>query len=145
MNQEFSAGAIIFKRENNDFLFLIIYSARNNTWGFPKGHLEHGEAQKEAATREIREEAGLENLYFIDGFREEIMYETISKIPPFEGERIKKYVTYFLCEMKDQDIIVDNKEISDYKFLPLNKAEQLIGFRNLNIILRKAHDFLQGL
>lgn len=145
MNKEFSAGAIIFKKENDSFLFLVIYSSRNNTWGFPKGHLEAGETKKEAASREIREEVGLENLYFIDGFSEETMYETISKILPFKGQGIKKYVTYFLCEAKNQDIIVDNKEISDYKFLPLNKAEQLIGVRNLNNILRKAHDFLQGL
>lgn len=142
MNKEFSAGAVIFKRKDNGILFLVVYSARNKMWGFPKGHLDSGETEKEAALREIKEEAGLDNLQFINGFAEKAAYETISKRPPFKGERIEKYVTYFLCETNDADVIVDGTEISDYKFLPLNKAEQAVKFRNLKAMLRKAYDFL---
>ena len=142
MNKEFSAGAVIFKKEKNDVLFLVVYSRRNNIWGFPKGHIEQAETEKEAAAREIKEEAGLENLHFIDGFREEIVYDTISKRHPFKGQSIEKHAIYFLCETRNQDIIVDGREIADYKFLPLNEAEQMVKFRNLNVILRKAHDFL---
>jgi len=142
MNKEFSAGAVIFKKEGPNILFLIIYSKRNNIWGFPKGHIEQAETEKEAAIREIKEEAGLGNLHFIDGFREEIVYDTISKRHPFKGQSIEKHAIYFLCETKNQDIIVDGREISDYKFLPLNEAEQMVKFRNLNIILRRAYDFL---
>ncbi len=143
MNKEFSAGAVIFKREGDKILFLVIYSKRNNIWGFPKGHLERGETEEQAALREIKEEVGLENLHFINGFREEVMYETISKRPPFKGDKIEKYVTYFLCETKNQDIIVDNREITDYKFLPLDETKQMIKFRNLTILLRRAYDFSQ--
>ncbi|HAZ09659.1 MAG: hypothetical protein A2047_03510 [Omnitrophica bacterium GWA2_41_15] len=145
MNKEFSAGAVIFKKESANIFFLIIYSSRNKIWGFPKGHLEQGETAKEAAIREIKEEVGFENLHFIDGFKEKVMYETTSKRPPFKGEKIEKYVTYFLCEIKNQDIIVDGREITDYKFLPLDKAERMIRFRNLAILLRRAYDFLQGM
>lgn len=142
MNKEFSAGAVIFKRKDNGILFLAVCSARNKIWGFPKGHLDPGETEKEAATREIKEETGLDNLQFIDGFAEKVAYEIISKRPPFKGERIEKHVTYFLCEAKDQDVTVDGREISDYKFLPLNKAVQAVKFRNLKIILREAYDLL---
>ena len=145
MNKEFSAGAVIFKRVGDKILFLMIYSKRNKIWGFPKGHLEAGETEKEAAEREIKEEIGLDDLNFIEGFKEKVWYETVSKRPPFKGERIEKYVTYFLCETKNQDIIVDGREISDYRFLPLNGAEEQIKFRNLDNILRKAYDFLQVL
>ena len=145
MNKEFSAGAVIFKRVGDKVLFLMIYSKRNKIWGFPKGHLERGETEKEAAKREIKEETGLDGLRFIDGFEEKVMYETVSKRPPFKGERIEKYVTYFLCEIKNQDIIVDNREIGDYKFLPLDEVEEQVKFRNLNNILRKAYGFLQAL
>ena len=143
MDKEFSAGAVIFKRKGPEILFLVIYSARNRIWGFPKGHLEHGETEEEAALREIKEETGLDNLQFIEGFTEKAAYETISKRPPFKGERIEKYVTYFLCEIMDQDVIVDGKEIADYKFLSIDEAEKLIRFRNLQNILRRAYDFLQ--
>ncbi|MDP2910969.1 MAG: NUDIX domain-containing protein [Candidatus Omnitrophota bacterium] len=145
MNKEFSAGAMVFKREGNGILFLIVYSKRNKLWGFPKGHLEQGESVEQAAAREIKEETGLGNLEFINGFKEDVMYETVSKRLPFKGQKIEKYVTYFLCEIKNQDIIVDGREIGDYKFLPLDKAEEQIKFRNLDNILRKAYDFLQVL
>ena len=143
MNKEFSAGAVIFKRKGPEILFLVIYSARNRIWGFPKGHLEHGETEKNATFREIKEETGLDNLQLIEGFTEKAAYETISKRLPFKGERIKKYVTYFLCETMDQDVIVDGREIADYKFLSIDEAEKLIRFRNLQNILRRAYDFLQ--
>lgn len=143
MNKEFSAGGIIFKKDSARILFLVIYSKKNNIWGFPKGHLEHGETEKEAAQREIKEEIGLNDLHFIDGFKEKVRYETVSKRSPFQGERIEKYVTYFLCEIKFQDIIVDGREISDYKFLPLYETGKLVRFRNLNKILEKAYDFIQ--
>jgi 8-oxo-dGTP pyrophosphatase MutT (NUDIX family) len=107
--------------------------------------LERGETEKEAALREIKEETGLDDLNFIEGFKEKVGYETVSKRPPFEGERIEKYVTYFLYETKKQDIIVDGREIGDYTFLPLDEAEEQVKFRNLNNILRKAYDFLQAM
>jgi 8-oxo-dGTP pyrophosphatase MutT (NUDIX family) len=145
MNKEFSAGAVIFKREGDKILFLVVYSNRNKIWGFPKGHLEPDETEKEAALREIGEEAGLKNLNFINEFREETIYETISKRMPFKGQIIEKHAIYFLCEIKNQHIMVDGREISDYKFLPLDEAEQIVKFRNLNNILRRAYDFLQAL
>jgi 8-oxo-dGTP pyrophosphatase MutT (NUDIX family) len=142
MNKEFSAGAVIFKKEGPNILFLIIYSKRNKIWGLPKGRIEQAETEKEAAAREIKEEAGLENLDFIDGFREEIVYDVISKRSPFKGQRIEKHAIYFLCETRNQDIIVDGREIADYRFLSLMEAEKMVKFRNLNVILRRAYDFL---
>jgi len=143
VNKEFSAGAVIFKRKGPEILFLVIYSARNEIWGFPKGHLEYGETEKDTALREIKEETGLDNLQFIEGFIEKAAYETISKRLPFKGEIIEKYVTYFLCETMDRDVVVDGREIADYKFLSINEAEGLVRFRNLQDILKRAYDFLQ--
>lgn len=142
MNKEFSAGAIIFRRDNNNVLFLLIYSNRNKIWGFPKGHMEPGEDEKETALREIEEETGLKDLKMINGFREEDIYDTISKRFPFKGQLIEKHAIYFLCETESQDIIVDGHEISDYKFLSISEAEGLLKFEGLKRILKKADDFL---
>jgi 8-oxo-dGTP pyrophosphatase MutT (NUDIX family) len=67
MDKEFSAGTLIFRKEKEQALFLLIYSNRNKIWGFPKGHIEPGEDEKDAVLREIKEETGISDLRFISG------------------------------------------------------------------------------
>lgn len=142
MNKEFSAGAVIFKRENDEVLFLLIYSRRNKIWGFPKGHREFGEGEREVVLREIREETGLGDIHFIEHFREEDIYEAISSRGSIEGQTIEKHSVYFLCETKEKKITIDNDEITDYQWLPATEAESLLFFNSLKQILKKASDFL---
>jgi len=37
MNKEFSAGAVVFRKEDKKILFLLVYSKRNKTGAFQKG------------------------------------------------------------------------------------------------------------
>jgi 8-oxo-dGTP pyrophosphatase MutT (NUDIX family) len=60
---------VVYKIENGATFFLLVYSARNKEWGFPKGHIEEGETDKETARREIFEETGIQDLTFIDGLK----------------------------------------------------------------------------
>ena len=55
---ETSAGGVVFRVEDGQPLYLLIRDSYQN-WGFPKGHLESGEAQEVAATREVAEETGV--------------------------------------------------------------------------------------
>jgi len=56
--REKSCGAIVYRRESGNVLYLIIQQ-KSRHWSFPKGHVERGESEKETALREIREETGL--------------------------------------------------------------------------------------
>ena len=51
-----AAGGIVFK---NDAVLSIF---RLNRWDFPKGHVEAGETDTEAALREVTEETGIDEL-----------------------------------------------------------------------------------
>jgi 8-oxo-dGTP pyrophosphatase MutT (NUDIX family) len=144
MNKEFSAGAIIFRKEKTKFLFLLIYSRRNKIWGFPKGHLEPNESEKEAALREIEEETGLRQVEFIPDFREETVYNTISKRPPFAGQVIEKHAVYFLAQNKSSEITVDKEEIADFRWLSLSRAEDTLELDNLRFLLKKAAQFIRS-
>ena len=53
---ERAAGGIVFK----DNAILSIF--RFNRWDFPKGHIEAGETDADAALREVTEEAGIDKL-----------------------------------------------------------------------------------
>ena len=142
MNKEFSAGAVVFRRENDSIFFLLIYSRRNKIWGFTKGHIEQGEDEKGAALREIREETGLENLKIINSFREEDVYEVASDREPFKGQIVEKHSIYFLCETNYQNIVVDNHEISDYRWVEIDETGSLLKFDSMKEILKKASNFL---
>lgn len=55
------AGGIVVKFDTETPHFLIIRAKKNPIhWIFPKGHIEDGESAKDAAIREVREEAGIE-------------------------------------------------------------------------------------
>lgn len=54
------AGGIVFRPNNSGFEYLMVTSNSNqNRWIFPAGHVEAGETPKEAACREVMEEAGV--------------------------------------------------------------------------------------
>ena len=61
-----SAGIVVVRRttEGCRYLLLRCYSY----WDFPKGLVERGEAQIEAARREVAEEAGITELDFCWGY-----------------------------------------------------------------------------
>jgi bis(5'-nucleosidyl)-tetraphosphatase len=144
MDKEFSAGAVIFRKEKKKTLFLFIYSGKSKIWGFPKGHLEAGESEKEAAIREIKEETGIVALRFINGFREEHIYLKISDRRPHQRDTIEKHSVYFLCETTTKDIIIDQQEILDYQWQSLAKGQNLLAFDTLKCLLKKAEVFVRG-
>lgn len=51
-----SAGILLF-REAPEKSFLLVRSGRR--WDVPKGHIERGETEQQAALRELREETGI--------------------------------------------------------------------------------------
>lgn len=95
MKAEHSAGAIIWRRENNEIQYLLIqsqpYKQFKSAWAFSKGHLEEGETERDAAKREVFEEVGLKPEFDFD-FHESYSYKITSEI--------EKTVTLFLAEYK---------------------------------------------
>ncbi|MEI8176070.1 MAG: NUDIX domain-containing protein [Candidatus Omnitrophota bacterium] len=138
MKKEYSYGAIIYRQEKKKLLFLLIYSARNRIWGFPKGHIEKGESEKEAAIREIAEETGISALRFVEGFREEDIYPALSNRKPNKGTAIEKHSVYYLCETKSAKVIVDGSEITDHAWMSMRDAKKLLPFDHLQQLLEKA-------
>ena len=61
--REPTSGGMVFRRNqtSNEIEILLIQDAKDR-WTIPKGHIEEGEAAKETAEREIREETGLQEM-----------------------------------------------------------------------------------
>lgn len=140
--REFSAGGILFRRDRSQrLLFLLVYSARNKIWGFPKGHIEPGETELQAGLREIKEETGIleGDVSQVAGFKEEDVYAALSHRPPHQGQAIEKHSVYFLFETKKISVSVDGGEITRHRWVTIEEAKPLVGFDSLYSILGKAY------
>jgi 8-oxo-dGTP pyrophosphatase MutT (NUDIX family) len=51
-------GIILFNEEEQKYF--LVFGRKSSKWGFPKGHMEKGETEKETALREFYEETGFE-------------------------------------------------------------------------------------
>lgn len=60
MNTIEKAGAIILKDKNKPTDILLLFREKHQDWTLPKGHIEQGESPSIAATREVKEETGLD-------------------------------------------------------------------------------------
>ena len=134
MKCEHSCGAVIFTREGGEIRYVIIESIEG-IFGFPKGHMEDGETERETALREIREEVGL-SPRLIDGF------EAVERYPLPRKKDTMKQVTFFLAEYENQEIRFQKEELRGARLMPYEEALQVFQFENTRDVLKKAHAWL---
>lgn len=130
---ESSCGAIVYRIINGEVRFLLIKNRRSLNWGFPKGHMERGENEKETAYREVLEEAGI-RIRFMPDFRFKSEYS-------IQG-RIEKKVIIFLATTDDTTTTIQREEIEEYLWLKFDKAMNSLKFPNDKVLLRKANEYL---
>jgi len=137
--REVSAGGIVFRRFPEGFRFLLVKDPYKN-WGFPKGHLEEEETPAEAALRETREEAGLEDIEMAGPIR------IIDWHFRFRGKAIHKFCHFFLMESKSGDPKPQLEEgITDYTWLALEQALEKLSYDNARGALRRAGEMTRTL
>lgn len=142
MPKEISYGAVIFRREDKEILYLLLYRKAKDhykeSWDFPKGLIEKGETPYEDVIREVKEETGIEDIKFIKGFEENVKW-----FYKREGLTVFKEATYYLAETKTKDVKI-SFEHDDFKWCSFEEALKLIKFSNTKSILKKAHSILSG-
>ena len=130
---EKSCGAVIFRRHSGNLEYLLIKNRKGNNWGFPKGHMEIHEDERQTAVREVREETGL-NIQPLECFR------TISEYHP-KG-RITKQVIFFVAEMPVEDIVIQKSEIERFIWADYSLAVKTFRFNNDKKVLSQARSWI---
>lgn len=110
------ASIAVFRRREDTFEMLLVHKPRkNDAWQLPQGGCEDGEGAKEAAAREIYEEAGLSPE--IIGVSDEVyQYDFPKSYRRFRPDNIcGQRVEYVLAKVpEDVTVTVDNVEIDDF-------------------------------
>ena len=75
MREQKSAGIVLFRSDSNKNEFLLLNYPQGH-WDFIKGKVEPGETPYETASRETKEETGISDIEFIDGFEESVEYRS---------------------------------------------------------------------
>jgi len=102
MIKEKSCGAVIFRKHQNSYQFMIIQQRFGLHFGFPKGHVEENESELMTAKREVKEEVGLDIKIF------EHLRDVTSYNPK---PSVSKEVVYFLAEATSEEIKLQEDEV----------------------------------
>ncbi|MBU0598111.1 NUDIX domain-containing protein [Patescibacteria group bacterium] len=136
MVDERSAGAIIYCQQDNKIEYLLLQYPQGH-WDFARGHIEPGETEHDAASREISEETGIPGLEFVPGFRE--LNNWTYRLPG--GKISNKQAVYFIATCKNKSIII-SEEHRKFEWLNYTQTLERITFSNTKEILAKAHNFI---
>lgn len=140
MQREKSVGAILYRKENNKIKFLLLYKKANDnykeSWDLSRGNIEKEEDEKQTVMREIKEETGINDLKFIDGFRERMNF-----IYKKQGNLVFKEIIYLLAETKTKEVVL-SFEHNDYSWLEFSESFEKITFKNTKDVFKLANDFL---
>jgi 8-oxo-dGTP pyrophosphatase MutT (NUDIX family) len=132
-----AAGAVVFRRTERGIRLLVLRAYKN--WDFPKGMVDPGEEQLDAARREVAEETGLSELEYPFGGE-------FKETPPYSGNKVARY---YLAETTEHDIELPvspelgRPEHHEYRWISFDEAEALLPPR-LAAVLEWAKQTLTG-
>ena len=139
MADEKSCGVIVYTYENNVRKYVILRGVGmyQGYCGFPKGHMEEGETERETAIREVKEETGLDVVLF-DDFRT-VDEHTLAR----EGRpNDKKMNVYFLAEYCDQKLVPQKSEVSEIILMDYQEAFESFQYEESKRELTEADKYL---
>ncbi len=132
---EFSAGAVIYRKDNRKKVFFLLLEKPNGEYDLPKGHIEEGESTIAAAKREILEETGL-SVEFIPSFSFLTKYFFYRK-----NSRVLKRNRIFLAEVNSPKITISG-EHKGYAWMTLEEIKHRIKYKNTVSLFDSAASYI---
>jgi 8-oxo-dGTP pyrophosphatase MutT (NUDIX family) len=102
-------------------------------WDFPKGHLERGETDLQAAIRELKEETGLESVAIDPDFSREIKYFFRVR----KAGLVSKTVIFFLAKADGSPVKISDEHVGA-EYLEYPQALKRLTYANARQLLRDA-------
>jgi 8-oxo-dGTP pyrophosphatase MutT (NUDIX family) len=130
VKREFSAGGVVLRRFRGRH-FLAAVRPRPDILALPKGHPDKGESMVEAATREVREETGV-NAELVEKLGDIRYWYAL------DGERVFKVVSFYLFRYRSGSVRNHDHEVLSAEWLSLEEAPQRLSYRGERDMARAA-------
>jgi 8-oxo-dGTP pyrophosphatase MutT (NUDIX family) len=133
VRREFSAGGVLVRRLQGDWMFAAIRprGRPEGLWALPKGNIDPGERPEETAVREVEEETGARG--HAAGKLGDVRYVYTQSWGEARGERVFKVVSFFLFRYRSGRIGElppgMEREVAEARWLPLDDAPRLLAYR----------------
>ncbi len=140
--REISAGAVLFRVLQNDVRQFLLLQYRAGHWEFPRGHMEAGETEHDAALREIREETGLVDVRIVPDIRTTMQFSYVARGEEYRKRKndnacavVWKRVIFLAAEVAPDAMVQLSHEHSDYMWADYAHAMDTLTFRNARGVL----------
>ena len=140
--EQVSAGGVAFRKRDDRTEIAIILTVPEKRWQLPKGMIDPGETAEQAATREVREEAGIETDLIASIEKTEYWF-----FADRNGERTRfhKYVHWFLMQYTGGNVEDHDHEVFECRWVSIAEALSMLVFKNERDVVKIAGDLLIGL
>jgi bis(5'-nucleosidyl)-tetraphosphatase len=138
MIKQSSAGVVVYRISKEGERTYLLLQYPRGPWDFAKGKLKDGEGWREAASRELKEETGLETPLF-KNFEHSYSYT----FNDARGNKVEKTILFFIaCAPYDCEILLSQEHV-DYLWLQYEHARMQLVFENIKHLLDQVEQFLE--
>ncbi len=136
----YSVAAIIFNNKNEVLMFDRKGEKWETGWEFIKGAIHVGETEEQTVLREIKEEAGLDNVEMIGKIPEDFWAEK-----PGKNGMIKIKGRIFVFKYIGGEIKLGEPEHVDYKWILWEEARDKVWIKDADKAIEKAYQIYSNL
>ncbi|NMC36115.1 NUDIX domain-containing protein [Candidatus Beckwithbacteria bacterium] len=164
--QEFSAGGVVYKKDQSGIVFLLGKHSGYHKWVLPKGLIEKGEKPKQTAIRETQEEMGVtakivkskpihtETYRYMADLKHSLdlqskALESTRRVKTYQEQgggqtKVEKTVQFFLMEYVSGDPSQHGWEMENAGWFSYEQALEIMGFEGEKAGLKKAWELLKS-
>jgi 8-oxo-dGTP pyrophosphatase MutT (NUDIX family) len=126
-----AAGGVVLRHRDGAREVVLTGRHADGTWVFPKGTPDKGEEIEDTALREVEEETGLKVRILSDIGTTDYWFAA-------PGERVHKFVHFFLMEPTGGDTSAHDHEYDEVRWVSEDEARRLLSFDTYREILDRA-------
>jgi 8-oxo-dGTP diphosphatase len=123
-----AAGGVVTRPSaGNHIEVVLVHRPKYDDWTFPKGKVDPGESDEDAAVREVREETGFDCT----------LGDELTTVHYVDGKGRPKQVRYWMMTVAGGNADIPNAEVDDLVWLTPEDASTLLTYAHDQAIARQ--------